>query len=369
MDQDKIAEEFVKKTNDLIRYGKFLEADDVCEQRIMLEPDFIPAYCERIRIALMTGDIDRAVQFINEGSQVSPDNPYIIAYQGYWLLSYGNYSKGLETLAHVEPLLPKQAELKINMAVALRFLNQLDAAEKKAKEGLELDPKSDIGHFELSKIYAAQGKKHESMAELEKTIICDPYFLQAYEALARFWMGDKNFEKAIKILRLAERYAPNAAPVLEGLAELYELQNDMDNAITVRERLTKIRKSTSDFNKLGIFYSLQKNFRRAKECFETLLEMTNNSWSSHNNLAEMYMESGEYDEAEKHFQLALKENPDATMLHYNLAWLYFKKKDYSRGIEWANKALDGALSEFWIKQTTDLIEKFPKEYQSVAHKA
>lgn len=369
MKMDRHTENFLKQSTELIQAHKFIQAEDFIEMEITLNPKFIPAHCEFIRLALLTGNIDLALKRINHATRLAPENPYIMAYQGYWYISNAEYGKALDTLEYVKSLVPDESDVWANLAVSYRFLGNLEKAESYAKKAESLDSKRPFIYLELARISLRQGKTQASMDYLEEAIKHDPKFTQAYISLARMLVGKNDLARAANLLKLGLKYQPDDIPLLENIAEIAERKGDPDTVIFYREKLTRLRKTSSDYNKLGIFYSLNKNFKKAKNAFETLAQLTGNSWSSLNNLAQMYMEAKDYENAEVYYAKAIKENPDALLLQYNLAFMYLSKKDYERGIQWAQKALNNVVSDFWADKVNDLISQFPDQYKSLADSA
>jgi len=361
MQQDKKALDFIKKSNNLIRYGHFMDAKDLCEDKILDDEKFIPAYCELIRMALMVNDLPRALYLINKAVKIEPNNPYVIANQGYWYIEKEEFSKAVNTLEHAKTLIPGDITVFTNLSVAYRELGDFDKALLAAQKAVELSDYSNMAHYELAKVYTLQGKQDEAMASLGLAIQCDPYFLLAYKAMASILVLKKRTMDALRVYEMANKYIPNDQDVYEGLAQLYEINKNYQKVIEYRKKLTKMRVLQIDYNKIGIYATLLKDFETARWAFERFAKLSQNSWNSYNNLGQMYAEGNNYEEALKQYTEAMKLSPEEGLIKYNIAFLFVKQNDFGKAVTWLEKAFRESRSEELDKEVQALADTLPED--------
>lgn len=132
--------------------------------------------------------------------------------------------------------------------------------------------------------------------------------------------------------KIAPAPAPN--PELDKLvnrAESLVARKMFVDAIDVyRQCLELSPRDASLYNRLGVAYHRNQDFREAKKSYERAIKLDPHFAEAFNNLGTIAFSEKKYGRAIKYYKKALKIRPEASTMHYNLASAYFAKEDYSK---------------------------------------
>ena len=137
------------------------------------------------------------------------DLAYVVLGQSY--KEAGSWDQLMETSQRLIELNPGNSVGYYYKALALQASPKLKATdevgvEKLLRKSLELNKGADPEpHYELAKLLLRQGKKDESLQELEKTVQAWPNFAPAYYQLARLYRERGDTEKSNKAQQAHER--------------------------------------------------------------------------------------------------------------------------------------------------------------------
>jgi tetratricopeptide (TPR) repeat protein len=136
------------------------------------------------------------------------DLAYVVLGQGY--KEAGNWDQLLETAQRLIELNPKSATGYYYKALALQSASTskaLDDAEveKLLRKSLEFNSSDPEPHYELAKLLVRQGKKEDSLLELERIVQSRPDFGPAYYQLARLYRERGDLEKSNEAQKAHER--------------------------------------------------------------------------------------------------------------------------------------------------------------------
>jgi Flp pilus assembly protein TadD len=131
----------------LIAQGNDAHAELVLRRLTSEYPKFIPAYNSLAELEMRQRKIDEAMKALNDGLELSPDDPVLINNRGMCWMVRQDYRKALADFTKAAGLMPENARYRANMAVALAFLGRDEEAlslykqilpEDKAKHNLDV---------------------------------------------------------------------------------------------------------------------------------------------------------------------------------------------------------------------------------------
>ena len=98
------------------------------------------------------------------------------------------------------------------------------------------------------------------------------------------------------------------------------------------------REVLTHFNS-GVHFSQQRDFARATQAYEKVIELDPNYFEAYNNLAIVYQEMGDWEKARFACQKSVELNPRYEKAHNNLGILLYLQERYEESIEAFQKAL------------------------------
>ena len=223
---------------------------------------------------------------------------------------------------------------------ALRFerLQDINGAEKDVRKAIQIDPENVDAKWVLAEILKERldqnGRGNRSMKELFKEMLSvgkqivelDPdhsdghYYLgNIARYLGRVENDPSKIEVAITSFKALTRIMPFRAQFHWELAELYEIQNRLGEALQSYERVVTISpEQKSVWNRLGQLYLQTGDYSAAVRSFLTVLEPTENGIAprvpqnlrstkieAHRGISLAYQEQSNFEKAEFHITRAI----------------------------------------------------------------
>ena len=108
--------------------GKESECQFVLRRMIQDYPHFMPAYSELAEVYMRIDQVDRAVEVLAAGLEVSPNQPVLINNLGMCYLVKGDYERALQRFTEATQLVPLGTRYRANKAVALGMMGDYEAS-------------------------------------------------------------------------------------------------------------------------------------------------------------------------------------------------------------------------------------------------
>lgn len=202
-------------------------------------------------------------------------------------------------------------------AQRLRLAGQLDAAEKVAREAVELDPKDPNAWWQLALISQAQQDESEERTALEQVTLLAPQFADGWCNLGYLDAGDKNYESALEHFRTALAQDPEHVHSLRGLAVCLKVTAVEDGKPEYIQALQKLfdsgRANNSEIFDLAYQYGLQGDNLASAHVYERLPTLSKNPVALQN-LGIMYQRMLRGADAIDAFRLAYRLEPESKQL-------------------------------------------------------
>jgi tetratricopeptide (TPR) repeat protein len=291
-------------------------------------------------------------------------------------LRTGGVDLAIEEAQEVLKREPKSVQAHLIVIDAYLIKKDSSRAQKTSDDLIQIAPDNPIGYFQRGRIFLAQKKEKEAIAQLEKALSIQPDYLEALNLIVALHVSQKEFKKAIErveaqtkisssnpffynilghlyemnreIEKAGDHYKkaievnPNFSMFYVSLGDFYTRQNLTERAI--QEYTTAIQKdpnSLSAYMSLGILYDTQKKYDKAKECYQKALKINPRFSPAANNLAYLYAEKDEnIDEALNLAGAAKEWAPDDPNISDTLGWIYYKKNIFGRAIVYLKEAND-----------------------------
>jgi tetratricopeptide (TPR) repeat protein len=128
---------------------------------------------------------------------------------------------------------------------------------------------------------------------------------------------------------------------LEERADIYMARKSYAEAIDCYHRALKQQgfSSAQLWNKLGIAYQLDMDYRAARKAYQKATKLQANFAEPWNNLGTTYFLENKFRKSAKYYQRAIKRSPDSASFHMNLGASFSRMKKFPEAVEQYREAL------------------------------
>ncbi len=249
--------------------------------------------------------------------------------------------------------LRRAVELDSDHGPTLEALGTAQMLAGKREEALETfnqaiqhSPKSPAPYIQRARLHAVNTDNEAAINDLNQALQLDPNGIGALLLRARVYYQAEKPAEALHDVNEALRLRPAYVPALRLRAELLAGAGKLGEAIADMKRLTEALPANSELlMQLGLFYSANRQPKRAIEIFTAVLTEDQKHWLALRYRADAHLSISEQAEAVADYEAALKLKPDDSGILNNLAWLLCTSiedelRDGPRAIELALKACE-----------------------------
>ena len=108
----------------LTTQGRDSESEVLLKRIIREYPEFLPAYNSLAELQMRQGRINEAIETINSGLRIRPEDPVLLNNLGMCWTIRRDYEKALAMFTTASGIMPENARYRANMAVALGLLGR-----------------------------------------------------------------------------------------------------------------------------------------------------------------------------------------------------------------------------------------------------
>jgi tetratricopeptide (TPR) repeat protein len=276
-----------------------------------------------------------------------------------------------EAITALEGLLKKQPALKpaqLLLADAYRAENRFDDAAAIFEQQIKSAPQAPEGYFFLGVVQLQQKKLADARQSFQKVLKLSPNNLPAIDQLVSLDLQEKKFAEATQmvqdqikkhpdtatpyllegrilvaqekwseaeaVLKKALQLDPTSGPGYEMLVHSYLATNKLPQAAQELETvLSKSPKNQSALMTLATIREQQKDYAKARDAYEKILEFNPKFVPALNNLSYLYAER--FNQPDKALELAQKArtlDPGNPSVADTLGWASYKRGDYQQAL-------------------------------------
>ncbi len=174
-----------------------------------------------IRNLIQSGELDRAFEQLNLVLAKSKRNPELMMLEGLYYAQARDYERALRAFAAASKFRPHDQGLFYNIAIILRNMGRLQAAEEAIQKSLRIKPiNNPLALFEQAQIKTLQGKDAEAIRILFECVEKNGLFFPAYIALENYLTLTGHKEIMRKIYQAASEQLPEEAFFKQRLSEV-----------------------------------------------------------------------------------------------------------------------------------------------------
>jgi tetratricopeptide (TPR) repeat protein len=152
-----------------------------------------------------------------------------------------NYAEAVPEFRRALELHPDLAIARLNLAIALLYDGQLEAAAQDGKAAAERLPDRPQPHFVLGLIARADNRPDDAAAAFQRVIAIDPTDTGAHVHLGQVRLGQRQFPEAVKLFEAAIALEPFNATAAYGLAQALTRSGDRARSETAMARFQTLR--------------------------------------------------------------------------------------------------------------------------------
>ncbi|HYH86473.1 MAG TPA: FG-GAP-like repeat-containing protein [Pyrinomonadaceae bacterium] len=162
---------------------------------------------------------------------------------GVALLEQFRHREGADEFRRALRLDPRNALARINLAVALYNVPDVEGAIKAARAAVEVAPRAPQPHYILGLIAKNQNRADDAMGEFKRVLEVDPDDTGANVLLGQIYLQQRDFKEATALFRRAVEAEPYNGTALYNLATALLRAGERDEGQRVMQRFQELRTS------------------------------------------------------------------------------------------------------------------------------
>ncbi|HEU0037720.1 MAG TPA: tetratricopeptide repeat protein, partial [Verrucomicrobiae bacterium] len=208
----------------------------------------------------------------------------------------------LEALQHR----PADFRLHWNFAEFLEAIRDLPRATEEWRQVQSLIPHHHVGHYQVGRLLAAQGRREEARQWLNQSVVLRPDLAAGWLELGTLSLAEGKGEEALRHFALARQLVPQNPQI----------------PFQTAKALSKLKRS-------------DEAIRQVREA----LQLDPNFWEARSFLGEELAFAGRVSEAQQEFEAVLRVKPDHPWAHLNLGVALFKQGRREEAVRQFEEAL------------------------------
>jgi tetratricopeptide (TPR) repeat protein len=189
-------------------------------ERIRLDTKDALAFAHRGRAWQERGDLERALQDLNEAVRLSPDNPGWLRARGIVYAELKDYERAIRDYTDAIRLAPGDAITYYRRGSARKASKDYEQAIRDYSDAIRFDPRWSDAYFNRGNSYQSLKNYDRAIDDYSQAIRLDPKWSDAYFNRANARRAKKDYAQAVNDYREAIRLDPRDADALSGLAWL-----------------------------------------------------------------------------------------------------------------------------------------------------
>jgi Flp pilus assembly protein TadD len=181
-------------------------------------PTFGPAFVELGRARLLLGDAPGAIDALQKGTQLLPDEPEAHSQLGVALLATGHAADAVKELARAEQLDPGSAARRGNLGTALMMAGRTKEAITEYEARARMEDGDARAHSDLGTALLATQDLERALSELGRAVQLDPQRPSAHSNLGYALQQAGHLDRAVAEYREALRLDPKLVSAWINLA-------------------------------------------------------------------------------------------------------------------------------------------------------
>ncbi len=226
-------------------------------------------------------------------------------------------------------LSPKDAMLRINLAVLYLDSDRPHEALPQAEEAVRIAPDNALAHVTLGRADFASGEEEKAASEYEAAGKLDPHNGESYLALGQMRMFQHRTGQAEAALRQAILVSPDLGPAYAALAQILVQEDKNGEARSLLEKAVAL--DAQDWQsqyELAVLLNQAGEAARATDLLQKVLQSNPDFPGAREQLATGLLRRGDAQGASALAGKMIAENPQGPEGHRIMALVLWKQRDY-----------------------------------------
>jgi tetratricopeptide (TPR) repeat protein len=251
--------------------------------------------------------------------------------------------------------IPDNAKINTNLGQSYFDAGRIEESVATLQKALILDPKFADAYNDLGSVYAQTGQPEKAIPLFQKYIELKPSDPKGYNNLANAYGVTGETEKAVDLYQKALSIAPdfenarhNLAIIRQGNFKPQQVQKsqketslslDEDAVRKVKAMLEINPGDSAAYGQLGMLYFSGGKTEEAIKAFTRAVSISPDSPHLQNNLGAILITAEKYPDAVSHLKIAIQLNPDYAEAHSNISIAYYRTGQNSLAVLHSDKAV------------------------------
>lgn len=328
--------------------NRLSDAESYYIKVLEIRENYIDAYKNLCIICMKIGKENNAIEYAMKAKEIAPQDYTFDYLIGTAYVALKIYNKGIEYLEAALALNPEHFQIYNNLGTAYLLVGSREKAIDCYKKAIKIRPKDAISYYNIGSIYQIQNKHEQACDYFEKA-----YHLDNQEnyliSLALSELKSMQLEKAAKHYKALAILHPEKDSFQYNLASCYELMRDFQSAINIMKLLlARNPKSITMAQKLANLYIETRNFRQAKDLYDSIILKASPSSEVLYQYAILSTQLYDTGTAEKIFKKVIKMNPENAVAHKDLGVIYLNQRLFDYAEDEFRIAMELAPNDFDI---------------------
>ena len=328
--------------------NRLSDAESYYIKVLEIRENYIDAYKNLCIICMKTGKENNAIEYAMKAKEIAPQDYTFDYLIGTAYVALKIYNKGIEYLEAALALNPEHFQIYNNLGTAYLLVGSREKAIDCYKKAIKIRPEDAISYYNIGSIYQIQNKHEQACDYFEKA-----YHLDNQEnyliSLALSELKSMQLEKAAKHYKALAILHPEKDSFQYNLASCYELMRDFQSAINIMKLLlARNPKSITMAQKLANLYIETRNFRQAKDLYDSIILKASPSSEVLYQYAILSTQLYDTGTAEKIFKKVIKMNPENAVAHKDLGVIYLNQRLFDYAEDEFRIAMELAPNDFDI---------------------
>lgn len=278
--------------------------------------------------------------YFAKAKDFNPKDSRIIELEGGKMLAEGKIDDAIELYEKALLNATNVAGIKANLAIAYSKKKDYPKAKTFIVDAIRIEPTNPRYYVIEGNISQELNDMAASRTAYAKAIELKPDYFQAYLQRGIVSMIQGDYKQAQKDMELAmEKGGAKEPQVVNNLAKCYTFQKEYKKAEDMYQKMIETKNNLPvAYDGLGYIYSKKEDYEKAVEYYSKAVELESANPDYLLNRAVAYNSLGNFTAAIKDIEVAINNNGNGPDFYFNLAYAYYKSGNKSKGCELFKKA-------------------------------
>jgi tetratricopeptide (TPR) repeat protein len=297
VDQAGVAE-YLGRAYAALRSGRNAEADEACQEALLLQPGQ-PDACHLLGLlAYAAADLDLAVEWLRQACEDEGASAHCLSDFAEICRQTGHLAEGERAARRATALAPDLAGAWNNLGIILQERLELDESRLCLERVLAIEPRNASALNNLANTCKRLGRSHEARERLHAALSVRPDYAEAYSNLSNVLCDEGDYDEAEAMGRKALELNPRLADAYLNLAGVANARHRHSEALGWLDALLAFAPAhAGGHSERARTLKALGRLDEAMDAAERAVLMAPGSAETHNALGQVFQAKGEFQPA------------------------------------------------------------------------